>query len=349
MALDTRKSRNGPKAPFERVSIDSVSPQKKKDNGTMERQLPRPIKSSKSCLARPVSRPLLSHSPSLSALTLAPSPFEDEAESRQSLEMSGENIAVHQTSGKIGTMSQEPDLEEDNKEEDEDYVLVHEISFTQPGPDFKGWENNETRVSKDRENGPKSSKVPLSPHPGDKDMRGSSDVCYASSPSTELEAKSYPDFEQLFEKEKRTVLVLQKQKQAISKDLSYFSQTVDELTSQNSCLERKLENERSKSRSKDEDLGFLLDKIRTVNNKARELENISRQAKADLEIAQKKASDDQERLYGELQARNSTIEMLTFCLNDALKQVEVLTQKDPNKYHKRGSSRKYDPEYNSIG
>ncbi|KAL0086150.1 hypothetical protein F4703DRAFT_1854189 [Phycomyces blakesleeanus] len=420
MALTTGKSKGKPNC--EPLSLsprgsktDSVQlsgrgvkvlPAKKKENTIMStRQYPWNINASKSCLTRSVSRPLLSQSPSLSALSLGTSytstlisaststPSKNEAESRQSIPISGEDIAAHQTFEKIGTMSkveksqslkqheyeykyeaqdEDDGNEDDNEDEDEDYVLVHEISFTHQPPvaqdkhpqtpeeeeedlyQVDSCGDNSTKISlENRENATRSSPFPLLPPITsfrDKGMQESSDVSHANTLKNEPEISipPHPDIEELFEKEKRTVLVLQKQKEAISKDLSYFSQIVDELTAQNTFLEKKLESEISKSRCKDEDLSFLLDKIRAVNNKARDMENISKKAKAELEIAQKKASADQEKLLIELQERNSTIELLKTCLNDALKQVEMLTTKESTKYHKREPSRKYSPDYTSL-
>ncbi|RCH81154.1 hypothetical protein CU097_000761, partial [Rhizopus azygosporus] len=65
----------------------------------------------------------------------------------------------------------------------------------------------------------------------------------------------------MLEKEKAIVRALQKQKEAINKDVTFLSQSVEELTAQNSELKKKLDHEKTMKERFQDDLSSTMDKL----------------------------------------------------------------------------------------
>ncbi|KAI7869868.1 hypothetical protein BDF14DRAFT_1879612 [Spinellus fusiger] len=130
----------------------------------------------------------------------------------------------------------------------------------------------------------------------------------------------------------RRMSILQKQHQAMAKDLDFMSQTMDEMMAKNAELETQLDKEKLLSQCKDQDLEILLEKTRELSKKSRDQQDISRQSKMDLVAAQEEAARETARfelevnkLNGELSAKEAVIESLKSQLNDVLQQVYSLT------------------------
>ncbi|ORX53633.1 hypothetical protein DM01DRAFT_1336163 [Hesseltinella vesiculosa] len=77
--------------------------------------------------------------------------------------------------------------------------------------------------------------------------------------------------------------VLQGQKEAIAKDLDYFSLTVDELMEEKETLLQKYEEEKAMVESKEQDLNVLLDKLKSSADSARDRSSELEQLKLDLD------------------------------------------------------------------
>ncbi|KAF7725586.1 hypothetical protein EC973_009541 [Apophysomyces ossiformis] len=129
---------------------------------------------------------------------------------------------------------------------------------------------------------------------------------------------------QELEKERSVVRVLQGQKEAITKDLDYFSQTVDELMEEKDALIQKYEDEKTRSKNREEDLDMLLEKLKSATDSARsEIE----QEQAELRSILRRKETEVEQLKTELTQALDQIEMLKATMEQLFKaRTELHTQ-----------------------
>ncbi|KAG0165339.1 hypothetical protein DFQ30_008575 [Apophysomyces sp. BC1015] len=207
---------------------------------------------------------------------------------------------------------------------------------------------------------PRAPKLPESPKPAkgfenesDAERRVDSTVTSSSSPSvvssTTSDDTTYePATEDMsikeeLEKERAIVRVLQRQKEgtekkslyfatnsicygpAISKDLDYFSQTVDELMVEKTALSQKLEAEKLTNQHKDEDLDLLLEKLKTSTDNARDQSVAVEQTKLELEAYQLQVSEEKQEFQFQLNRKDYEIEQLRSQLSQAQDQIRLLT------------------------
>ncbi|KAI7867189.1 hypothetical protein BDF14DRAFT_1806774 [Spinellus fusiger] len=106
------------------------------------------------------------------------------------------------------------------------------------------------------------------------------------------------------EKERSVVRVLQGQKEAIAKDLDYFSMTVDELMEEKEQMIQSYEEEKLKSQAKEEDLAMLLEKVKVMTDSARDKAYAFDQLKATLERYQLQSEQDKRDLCIQLEDKH---------------------------------------------
>lgn len=126
------------------------------------------------------------------------------------------------------------------------------------------------------------------------------------------------------ENEKATVNALQKQKQAVAKDLDYLELTVDELFTEKTDLLQQLEDEKIKSQQYLNDLNLLLEKQKLSADNAREQSFFIDQTKLEYESIQEQLRKEKEELASELTFKDKTIRELKAKLNVSQEQVETL-------------------------
>ncbi|ORZ08966.1 hypothetical protein BCR42DRAFT_424376 [Absidia repens] len=117
---------------------------------------------------------------------------------------------------------------------------------------------------------------------------------------------------------------LQGQKEAITKDLDYFSLTVDELMEEKETLLQKYEEEKLKSQSKDQDLNDLLDKLKSSTDNARERSKEVDQWKAEIENTKEEASLEREKLKAVLKQKDHEIIRLKNEASDGKEEIKIL-------------------------
>ncbi|KAI8098645.1 uncharacterized protein BX664DRAFT_319258 [Halteromyces radiatus] len=121
--------------------------------------------------------------------------------------------------------------------------------------------------------------------------------------------------------------VLQGQKEAITRDLDYFSLTVDELLEEKESLLQKYEEEKSKALSKEEDLNVLLEKLKTSTDNARERSMEVDQWKIEIQNIKDEVSLEQEELKSALKRKDQVILQLKNELNLANEEINTLSSR----------------------
>ncbi|KAG2233108.1 hypothetical protein INT48_005852 [Thamnidium elegans] len=119
------------------------------------------------------------------------------------------------------------------------------------------------------------------------------------------------------EKEKASSRSLQGQKEAISKDLDYFCNLVDEVTEEKDTFKQKYEQEKLKN----EELKQSLEKLTGVSSKGAPTAS---QLKIELETVQQRATEDQYVYYNNLQFKTDENNKLRHDLKQAQRQIQVL-------------------------
>ncbi|KAI8986558.1 hypothetical protein BDB01DRAFT_896145 [Pilobolus umbonatus] len=112
------------------------------------------------------------------------------------------------------------------------------------------------------------------------------------------------------DRERATVQVLQKQKEAITRDLDYFGQTVDELVNDKQELIQQLEDEKAKNQNQQEDLDLLLDKMKSTADNARDQSFAVEHSKHELEALQTRFQEDTDKLNKEIVSKDRMIREL---------------------------------------
>ncbi|GAN10070.1 hypothetical protein MAM1_0317d09605 [Mucor ambiguus] len=131
---------------------------------------------------------------------------------------------------------------------------------------------------------------------------------------------------QELEKEKATVLALQKQKEAVAKDLDYFELTVDELFTEKTDLLQQLEDEKIKSQHHLDDLNLLLEKMKSTADNARDQSFAVDQTKSEFEAYQAQAEQEKRTLMSEIDEKENAIRELKFKLSKSQEQSEALKE-----------------------
>ncbi|GAA5801227.1 hypothetical protein HPULCUR_006671 [Helicostylum pulchrum] len=124
--------------------------------------------------------------------------------------------------------------------------------------------------------------------------------------------------------EKATVNVLQKQKEAVTKDLDYFELTVDELLNEKTDLLQQLEDEKIKNQQYLDDLNLSLEKQKATADNARDQSFAVDQTKLEFEASQEKWRQDQTELLSDITSKDKTIRELRSKLSKSQEQVETL-------------------------
>ncbi|KAI9017904.1 hypothetical protein CLU79DRAFT_762197 [Phycomyces nitens] len=125
-------------------------------------------------------------------------------------------------------------------------------------------------------------------------------------------------------KERSVVRVLQGQKEAISKDLDYFSMTVDELMEEKEMLLQQYEEEKAKNQAKEDDLAMLLEKLKVVTDNARDKAYEAEQSRQDLEYYQRLADEEKAELYNALSLKDQAYDRLKSEYSHAQEQISAL-------------------------
>ncbi|KAI9302943.1 hypothetical protein BJ944DRAFT_269162 [Cunninghamella echinulata] len=124
--------------------------------------------------------------------------------------------------------------------------------------------------------------------------------------------------------------VLQGQKEAITRDLDYFSLTVDELMEEKESLVQKYEEEKINNLTKEEDLNVLLAKLKETTDHARERSAEVDQWKAEIEKTKEEAALELEEVKSVLQRKNQEITQLKGQLDNANDTIESLSSQVKN-------------------
>ncbi|GAA5813581.1 hypothetical protein MFLAVUS_007064 [Mucor flavus] len=119
------------------------------------------------------------------------------------------------------------------------------------------------------------------------------------------------------EKEKASSRSLQGQKEAISKDLDYFCNLVDEVTEEKDTFKQKYEQEKLQN----EELKQSLEKLKGVSSKGAPTAS---QLKIELETVQQRATEEQYVYYNNLQFKTDENNKLRHDLKQAQRQIQVL-------------------------
>jgi hypothetical protein len=109
-----------------------------------------------------------------------------------------------------------------------------------------------------------------------------SSLCSTSPPMASFDFK-YEQLKSKLEIEKATVRSLQKQKEAITKDLDFLHKNVDDLTAENTEWKRKYELEKTNRERFQDDLSDSLEKLSEATEQIRNLEKQNKQVKSELE------------------------------------------------------------------
>ncbi|ORE08601.1 hypothetical protein BCV72DRAFT_303552 [Rhizopus microsporus var. microsporus] len=126
----------------------------------------------------------------------------------------------------------------------------------------------------------------------------------------------------MLDKEKAIVRALQKQKEAINKDITFLSQSVEELTAQNSELKKKLDHEKAK-RFQD-DLSSTMDKLNDATEYIRKLESQNKDLKSTLEEKEKETRDLRRHSRPSIDTGKSGDKSLAVQLRHSQNQVRLL-------------------------
>ncbi|CEP16618.1 hypothetical protein [Parasitella parasitica] len=131
---------------------------------------------------------------------------------------------------------------------------------------------------------------------------------------------------QELEQERATVSALQKQKEAVAKDLDYFELTMDELLAEKTDLLQQLEDEKIKSQHHLDDLNMVMDKMKSTADNARDQSFAIHQTKLEFEAYQAKAEQEKQTLMSEMDEKEHTIRELKFKLSKSQEQSETLKE-----------------------
>ncbi|KAG2225173.1 hypothetical protein INT45_009502 [Circinella minor] len=126
------------------------------------------------------------------------------------------------------------------------------------------------------------------------------------------------------EKERSVIKVLQGQKEAVAKDLDYFSQMMDELMEEKEQLQQKYDEEKQNNKHREEDLNELLNKLKSSNENARDRSFEADQWKMDLEKIREEARGEQDGLRAQVKDKNKEIKRLRSELSNANDQISTL-------------------------
>ncbi|SAM00424.1 hypothetical protein [Absidia glauca] len=121
--------------------------------------------------------------------------------------------------------------------------------------------------------------------------------------------------------------VLQGQKEAITRDLDYFSLTVDELMEEKEALLQKYEEEKLKSQSNQEDLNVLLDKLKASTDSARDRSMEVDQWKAEIENLKEELASERNELKSALKRKDQEISRLKNELAGSKDHVKALSSR----------------------
>ncbi|CAO3631226.1 unnamed protein product [Mucor hiemalis] len=124
------------------------------------------------------------------------------------------------------------------------------------------------------------------------------------------------------ENERATTHALQKQKQAVAKDLDYLGLTVDELFAEKTDLLQQLEDEKIKSQQYLNDLNLLLEKQKSIADNARDQSFAVDQAKLEHELIQEQLRTEKEELATELIYKEKVVRELKAKLNVSVDQLD---------------------------
>ncbi|CAO3701119.1 hypothetical protein G6F70_000837 [Rhizopus microsporus] len=128
----------------------------------------------------------------------------------------------------------------------------------------------------------------------------------------------------MLEKEKAIVRALQKQKEAINKDVTFLSQSVEELTAQNSELKKKLDHEKTMKERFQDDLSSTMDKLNDATEYIRKLENQNKDLKSTLEEKEKETRDLRRHSRSSIDAGKTSDKSLAVQLRHSQNQVRLL-------------------------
>ncbi|KAI8344531.1 hypothetical protein BC941DRAFT_408880 [Chlamydoabsidia padenii] len=118
---------------------------------------------------------------------------------------------------------------------------------------------------------------------------------------------------------------LQGQKEAITRDLDYFSLTVDELLEEKETLVQKYEEEKLKSQTKEEDLNVLLDKLKTSTDNARDRSMEVDHWKTQVEVIKEEALLEQKDLKAAMKRKDQEIARLKNNLANSKEEIKSLS------------------------
>ncbi|KAI8368078.1 hypothetical protein BD560DRAFT_399256 [Blakeslea trispora] len=130
------------------------------------------------------------------------------------------------------------------------------------------------------------------------------------------------DLQAELESQRATVDALQKQKEAVAKDVDYLELTVEELFSEKTDLLQQLEDEKIKSQHHLDDLNLLLDKMKSNADHARDQSLAVSKSKQEFEAYQKKTDTEREELLNQLKLKDQRIQELEHKLIQSQEQVE---------------------------
>ncbi|KAI8337015.1 hypothetical protein BC941DRAFT_426386 [Chlamydoabsidia padenii] len=165
----------------------------------------------------------------------------------------------------------------------------------------------------------------------------------SSNASFDEKDKLIQQLEESLQTEKSINRVLQGQKEAITRDLDYFSLTVDELMEEKESLVQKYEEEKVKSQSKEEDLNILLDKLKASTENARERSMEVDQWKAELENLKKVLSSERNEMKSALKRKDQEIARLKNELAGTKDDIKALSSRLDQVSHGMKSTSKRSP------
>ncbi|KAI7903641.1 uncharacterized protein BX663DRAFT_507169 [Cokeromyces recurvatus] len=128
------------------------------------------------------------------------------------------------------------------------------------------------------------------------------------------------------EEERATVDALQKQKEAVTKDLDYLELTVDELSNERTELIQQLEEEKIANQRHLDELNILLDKLKSTADNARDQSFQMSQSKQAFENYRMQAEQEKEDLLDKIDDKDKIIQELKYDLKKAENQTETLKE-----------------------
>ncbi|CAO3590760.1 unnamed protein product [Absidia cylindrospora] len=170
--------------------------------------------------------------------------------------------------------------------------------------------------------------------------------------STDQKDQLIQQLQEALQTEQSINRVLQGQKEAITRDLDYFSLTVDELMEEKESLVQKYEEEKLKSQSKEEDLNVLLEKLKTSTDNARDRSMEVDQWKTEIENIKEEISLEQNELKSVLKRKDQEIVRLKNELVSAKEEVNALSSRldmllqETTTHHKPSTNGSHSPSSN---